>query len=540
MKKLYINLTLVLFFVLTNFNLYSQVNFTESNLPIFKIYTLGQAIDAEEKAMMDLIVLWRGDDQINSVNDAVFHYAGKAGIEYKGQSSLEFPKKSFSIELRQFDSSDYEFPLCGLPKESDWVLSGPYSDKSLLRHITAYNLAQSTGRYAPRFKLIELMLDDVYRGVYILMEKIKRDGDRVDIKKLTEDDISGNDLTGGYIIKVDKVDSAFYGWTGHVDQFNYPDQFQIVFQYEYPRGEEIMPQQENYIQEYIEEFEEELGESHFTDPFDGYNAFIDVASFIDYMLVREVGKDVDSYRYSTYFHKNQNSQGGKLKAGPAWDFDTGFGNENYSSSGARDSSGWMYATQNRIWWFKRLMEDPAYATQFETRYTNLRSTVWGNHQINHFIDSVTNHAADAIERNFELWPILGVYVWPNYFVGNTYEEEKDYLKAWINERMLWMDNQFGYSYIDPTLNIEEVVTTEAIKLYPNPAQSIAYLELAENAGWANEIQLFDLAGKMVYNQKLSGFNRIVNIETSQLANGVYLTKVLGPHFELSHKLIVTH
>lgn len=515
---------------------HSQTTVTSSNLPIFIINTNGQTIGPEYKVMAEMKVVWHGDNAINNVNDIVYHYAGLIGIEFKGQSSLEFPKKSYSIELRNPDSSDFEFPLLDLPKNSDWVLSGPYNDKSLLRNSIAYKMAKWSDHYATRLRYCEVIVNNVYRGFYILQEKIKRDNDRVDISKMSSDDNSGDNLTGGYIVKIDKVDSFSVGWSSNANHI-YPTQFDLFFQYVYPKDDEITPQQDAYIKQYILDFENNLGSSQWDDPIYGYNRYIDVNSFVDFMLIREVAKDVDSYKYSTYLFKDRNSQGGKLNLGPVWDFDLGFANEDFSNYGARDTMGWMYEAPVRAWWFPRLMEDSVFRARFRERYIELRDKEWRTERMMNYIDSITTTYADAINRNFTKWNILSLYVWPNSYIGNTYENEVNFLKTWLNDRLVWMDNQFGYVFQDTT-SIYEIPQLTNISIYPNPATVTTTILIEKHAQKVNYIQLTDLSGKVLLQENNLYGNSQIELNIEHLTQGLYLVNVVGDGFIVTKKLMI--
>jgi len=149
-------------------------------------------------------VIYNGLNQVNWLDDPFNDYDGKIGIELHGTSSLIYDKKNFSIETRNEDGTYNNVELVGLPKENDWILHGAYSDKSLLRNAISYYWGRQTGRYAPRTQICEIFINEEYRGLYLLTEKIKVDNDRVDIANLTLEDIEGDQLTVGYIIKIDR------------------------------------------------------------------------------------------------------------------------------------------------------------------------------------------------------------------------------------------------------------------------------------------------------------------------------------------------
>lgn len=200
---------------LVRYSGYAQT-FTSSNLPIVVINTNGQTILDEPKITVDIGIIDNGIGQRNNLTDPYNNYSGKAAIEIRGSSSQSFPKKQYGVELRDAAGNDVSAPLLGLPPEEDWVLFAPYNDKTLMRDVLAYKIARDQGRYAPRTRYCELVLNGQYQGIYVLIEKVKRDNNRVDVNKLDPDENSGNDLTGGYIIKIDKeTGSGNGGWTSN-------------------------------------------------------------------------------------------------------------------------------------------------------------------------------------------------------------------------------------------------------------------------------------------------------------------------------------
>ena len=174
-----------------------------SNLPIFIINTNGQQIVDEPKITAHMGVIFNGDGNINNVTDSMNAYNGYIGIEIRGSSSQSFPKKQYGVETRDSLGEDLKVSLLGFPEETDWILSAPYNDKTLMRDPVTYKLSNEIGRYASRSRYCEVIINGDYKGVYILFEKIKRDKNRVDVKKISESDTTGDALTGGYIIKIE-------------------------------------------------------------------------------------------------------------------------------------------------------------------------------------------------------------------------------------------------------------------------------------------------------------------------------------------------
>lgn len=415
----------------------------EDRLPQIIVDTNGGTIVDEPKISADITI---------SEADVVT-YDGNIGIEFRGATSQTFPKKSYGLETWDENNEDIDVSLLGFPEEEDWILYGPYSDKSLMRNILIYDLSRDIDMYASRSKFVELTINNEYQGVYVFMEKLKRDSERIDINKLKEDENSGEDLTGGYILKIDKTAGNNLG-EGYNDLNSFTSPYappnasvgqEINFLYEYPDAEDITFEQKTYISSYVTDFENALASNEFKDPIIGYAAYIDVPSFIDFFLLNEISNNVDGYRLSTFMHKDKN---GKLKMGPIWDFNLAFGNADYCSGG--DTNVWAYKFNERcsgdFWlvpfWWNKLLQDPAFVAELKTRWNTLRSGAFSETSILAKINSYkdTLEKAGAIDTNFDTWEILGVYLWPNNFIGDSFLDETNYLASWAMDRLTWMDN----------------------------------------------------------------------------------------------------
>ena len=380
--------------------------------------------------------------QMMSANEMI--YDGNIGIEIRGSSSQSFDKKSYGFETWDSESNDMNFALAGFPEEEDWIFYGPFSDKSLMRNVLIYQLSNEMGRYATRTEFSEVSINGEYQGLYVLMEKMKRDKNRVDVSKLKDDDI-----TGGYIIKIDKTTGESIGtdfsFSSLYDGFGESRGTQkIKFLYEYPDAEDLSDQQKAYIQGYYHGFEQALKSSQFADETNGYQKYIDVPSFIDFFILNELSHNVDGFRISTYMHKDK---GEKLKMGPIWDFNLAFGNADYCLGETTDD--WAYKFNeycpNDIYrvpfWWGRLLEDPAFVAALQLRWTELRASVLSQTKVQ---SKIATHSANltyshSAQRNFDTFDVLGTYLWPNFFVGDTFEEEVNYLDDWVLQRLQWMD-----------------------------------------------------------------------------------------------------
>ena len=404
-----------------------------SNLPLLLVDTFGRSISEGSRAQCYFTVMDPGQDRASWTR--VPSLQSRATIEIRGSSSTQFPKKSYGLELVSEDSADRKVPLLGLPEESDWVLYAPYTDKTLIRDVLAYELSNQIGRYAPRTRLVELyvnrsgLLDNIdYQGVYVLVEKVKGGPNRVDIPEVESSDVSEPDITGGYILKKDRLDnndSSFTTSRGH------------SLGLEWPHARELTTNQTLWIRGFINRFESVLYGSRYRDPVNGYAAFIDPDTFIDHHWLVEVAKNIDGYRLSTFMHKDRDA---RLRMGPIWDYNLSFGNANYNDG--QDTSGW-YASQvggTDYLWYARLFQDADYTQRHFDRWPSLRTNVLTTEHVLSLVDGYTNLLAEAQERNFKKWRILGQYVWPNAFIGSTYGEEIGFLKDWITGRLAWIDS----------------------------------------------------------------------------------------------------
>lgn len=527
------------------------LEYNNSNLPIIKINTNGQNIPDEPKINAKMGIIDNGPGNVNHVNDPFNDYDGNIGIEIRGSSSQMFPKKQYAVELWTATGADTSASVLGLPPEEDWILYAPYSDKSLLRNVLAFKFSRELGWYAPRTKLVELYLNEQYQGIYVFTEKIKRDVNRVNVSKLNPDENTGDDLTGGYIVKIDKFDGATVGlgWDSPIyPQYRSNNQV-IHFQYHYPKEDEITYEQGNYIQTFVTNFEESLVGPFWKHPESGYRKYINVESFIDFSFINEITKNVDGYRLSSYLYKDKDSKDGKLYAGPVWDFNLGFGNADYCDGGT--TQGWAWDFNERCngdywlvpFWWKRFLSDPEYKMQFKTRWQEVRAGVLSDTNIMDFIDSLANVLREPQQRNFEQWPILNQYIWPNNYVGGSYVNEINYLKNWISNRMYWLDTQINAFEIITDLE-ESIAANKQISVYPNPGDGSFSIRFEEISTEEIHISLLNQQGKVMYD-KLLDTSEINNNTLSlfglqnRLSKGMYLLKIIeSPRKAYSEKLVV--
>ena len=372
--------------------------------------------------------------------ESVPDWSGRGAIHVRGNSTAEYEKKQYALEIRDEAGEDMDLSPFGLPEEEDWVLHAPFSDKTLMRNHLMFKWARAIGRYAPRTHFVELFMEDEgneidasdYRGVYVFTEKIKRDKHRVDIDKLSAADNALPDLSGGYLLKRDWIEDD------PIQTETYDDELVLS----YPKPDNITEAQRSYLTDYLNTFEAALARE------DGsYSEYADVDSFADHMMMMELSRNVDAYVLSTYMHKPRN---GLLTMGPIWDFNGSLGNADYFESW--EAEGWHYENSefpadnpNGFHWYDQMLKDPAYQEVLSNRWTQHRKGPWSDESLLADIDATAKLLNEAQARNFERWPVLGEYVWPNDFgfeERESYEDEIAYLKEWIVARSAWLDSQW--------------------------------------------------------------------------------------------------
>jgi hypothetical protein len=272
--------------------------------------------------------------------------------------------------------------------------------------------------------MVELTMDGEYRGIYILSEAIKRGKDRVDISKLKKTDIEGRDVTGGYLLRIDTFDDDDATFTSKVPGIGEGSMSsEVIWSCIYPKKKNLQPEQFAYIQSYVDTVEQVIQSDYFADPERGYARYIDVPSFVDYFIHTELSLNADGYKRSAYFYKEKlhaDGTGGKLVAGPVWDYNLAYGNANFANADNIEAWNFEGASNNptpALW--QRLLQDPAFRKAVKTRYQKLRKNVLSNKSINAYIDRHAELLKPCIAHHFETYPELLV----------TEEQKQQLLKA---------------------------------------------------------------------------------------------------------------
>jgi len=416
----------------------SAQTFTDSNLPIVIINTdINSAtgkpteIPDEPKVLATMKIIFRADGSRNYLtdqsNNAFLNYNGRIGIEKRGSSSQSLPKKPYGLTTLNNDNvTNNNVSILGMPKENDWVLNSIAFDPSLIRNYLSYDLSRSIGNYAARGEYCEVVINGDYKGLYIFMEKLKIDDDRINIVKMKNTDNTVPGLTGGYVTKADKTtggDPVAWSMQSYSGTTSY--------MHDSPKPNEITTQQNNYIRNQFTLLQNAATDQNASIT-NGYPSIIDVPSFIDYILISELASNADSYQFSTYFHKDRN---GKLRAGPIWDFDLTYGNDLFQWGFDRSHTDvWQFDngdnTGSKFW--KDLYNNPTFKCYLTKRWKELTAT---NGPLNYFvvaekIEHLSKLTSEAMVRENNRWRTI-----PNQ------SGEIAKMKEWIQTRINWLNTR---------------------------------------------------------------------------------------------------
>ena len=461
----------------------SAQTFTSSNLPIVIITTDNYPNSTQPQEILDsprvlgnMKIIKHPDGTRNYMTDvntpAFINYNGRISIEIRGSSSQTLPKKQYGLSTLLTDNvSNNNVSLLGMPSENDWILNGMGYEPSLIRDYLFYNLARQMGEYASRTVYCEVVVNGDYVGLYVFQEKIKPDSNRVNILKITSTDNSLPNVSGGYITKSDKTTGndpvawtmLSYAWT-------------TDFIHEYPDPSIVTSQQSTYIQSQFTNLETTAHNNN-TSVSNGFSSVIDIPSFVDFMLLNELGSNADGYQFSTYFHKDRN---GKLRAGPIWDFNLTYGNDLFLWGFDRSKTDiWQFSNGDnegaKFW--TDLFNNPLYKCYFAKRWNQLTQTgqALNYSSMLQFIDTTLNYISEAKVREHQKWGTV-----------TNQDTEITNLKAFLSNRISWITTNLGSysacnSVVIPALVINKINYNPKISTGFTVSNDLEFIEI-KNTG----------------------------------------------------------
>lgn len=458
---------------------YSQT-FTSSNLPIVIVTTDVNPSTGKPREIVDytkvlgnMKIIERPNGTRNFVNDQnnlnYLSYTGRIGIEFRGSSSQDLPKKPYALTTLLSDNiSNNNVSILGMPPENDWILNSHAFDSTTMRDFISYDAYAQMGNYVPRSRYCELIVNGDFKGLYIFQEKIKIDDNRVNIRSLNQNDNNFPDITGGYITKCDKLTG------GDPVAFTLPTYLggTVNFIHHAPSPQMISTQQAAYIQNYFKAINIK-NES----VLNGYPSLIDIPSFIDFMLLNEISSNADAYQLSTFFHMDKM---GKLRAGPIWDLNLTYGNDLFMWGFNRSFTNiWQFSNGNdnvgaRFW--KDLYDNETFRCYMSKRWKDMTAPgkPLNYNVISMKMDSLSNLLAEAREREQSRWSNIG-----------NYDNHINAMKTWLQARITWMNSKLIPTQVCQNINIPKLVISK-IHYHPLPfgadsSSDFEFIEITNNS-----------------------------------------------------------
>jgi spore coat protein H len=357
-----------------------------SHLPLVLIQTGGQSITQEVEVVVSLSVI--DNEGGHNHLDSTPAFSTESQIKIRGNSSSRFDKKQYRLTFvnSATDLTHRAIKVMGMPADAEWVLNGPFLDKTCLRNYLMYNLSGELMDWAPNVRYCELFMDGVYRGLYLMVESVKVSKHRVQVTK-----VSDKTFATGYLVERERINDT----RAPMDNFGtYSKRTLNELGIAYPGATTITAEREEYVRQDIGRFEKALYSLDYDEPGKSYRNFIDVQSFIDYYLLNEFSMNIDGGNLSTYAHK---SLRGKLIMGPVWDFNNCFNCYEYYLLPINE----LYITSKS--WYVMLFRDERFTEEVIARYHLLRKGVLSDENILKIIDDTVAFLGPAIERNDTVW-----------------------------------------------------------------------------------------------------------------------------------------
>ncbi|NPD45707.1 CotH kinase family protein [Lentimicrobium sp. S6] len=373
-----------------------------TGLPIFYITTDGGASISSTEEYVSAHISFDGAKEFEDFEDEIL-------IRGRGNSTWYFhDKKPYQVKF------DEKTSILGMPEDRKWIFLAEHSDKTLLRNALALKMGSlSNLEYTPQYHYAEVFLNDDYVGTYNITQKVEESKNRLDI---------GDD---GYLLEIDQLYRL-----DDDDVYFYTSPFLICVKE--PKIDSIS-QEYDFINAYVNKMEEVFNSDYFNHPDSGYKKYIDVDSFIDWYIINEITKNQDAKDYSSIFMHL--IPGEKLKMGPIWDFDLAFGNVYYSD--CKNPTGFWVKDHA---WYSKLFHDQEFVNRMKSRFQYYRSQ---EEYLLHFVDETAYQLRIAQQENDDKWHVYGEWLWPNNVVLSSHQEEVDYLKSWLSERMDWLNEAYG-------------------------------------------------------------------------------------------------
>ncbi len=441
--------------------------FMIGGLPTVSIHTEGNVEPYDKITDIPSIISIIGDKGNNII-------AQTGGTRERGNYSRTFPKRPYRIK---FDSK--QNVLDAPAKAKKWTLINNYGDKTLMRNLIAFHLSSVLEMpYTPYGTAVNVIMNGEYKGCYQLCDQIEVNKNRVNITEMKPTDNEGEALTGGYLIEVDAYAEDEISW------FTSSNGTRVTIKS--PDEDEITTEQSNYIRNFYSNME------------NNWRTYLDTNTFLRHFLVGELSGNTDTY-WSVYMYKQRGED--KLYVGPVWDFDIAFENDNRT-----------YPINNHTQWVYQYGSVEGYMRTLTTNIINDKTTkaqlidIWDEARHNGideesllaFIDNMSEQLQESQKLNFTRWPILNQSVHQNPRVYGSYQGEVNNVKNYLKERITWIDNKLGYTFVPREPEPDPNINTDGIS--------------AHHVNWKAPYNVYSMSGQCVGN------------DLNVLSSGVYVVR----------------
>ena len=385
-----------------------------------------------------------------------------AKVKWRGGSTntADKHKRNYKIKTLNEKGKKQEISLLGMREDNNWILDAGQIDLFRLRNRIAteiwndfatkpyYASKEPKAKSGVTGKVVEVILNNEYRGIYSLTEAM----DRKELKLKKYDD--KNQEFHGHLWKVSSWDKAQF-WEIDKDYDNTQETWH-AFETKYPDIEDVNPTDYSPLYEAIdfvvnsndETFKKEVGD------------YFDIPVLIDYQLFQETLKPVDNNGKNMYWGIYDVAESQKLTLA-IWDLDASVGQDWHCSTplhpdyvlpntdlGVKDGFNLYHRLSS--------LNVDNYNEKVTSRYQELRKTYFSEDNLisryqGYYDMLVKSGAASREECKWSKDSDIGGY-------PLNFKSEIEYIKNWIINRLNYLDtNQFPIS-----TNISEIHQKESL------------------------------------------------------------------------------
>lgn len=399
--------------------------FSPTNLPVVSVYVEDLKEPEDKVTQLPCIISVLSDDGKTLVQDS-------GTVRLRGNYSTTFPKKPYRIKF------DHKTKLLGSPaKAKKWTLIPSYGDKTLMRNSLAFDVSKSMGmEYTPFCTPVNVWFNGDYKGCYQLCDQIEVDKGRVEIEEMDTLSVSGDSLTGGYLIEVDHYANTEKVW------FRSTHKIPVVIKS--PEDDVILPIQKEYITNHFNAMETDVYNKNF-DEENGYQKRLDLPSFVKRHLHQELIGNTDNY-FSVYMYKQRGDD--HLYSCPVWDMDLAFENDDRTYP-LNDKTDWSFnsggsCASGMKTFVNNILSDVAAQRTMQAEWARLRQTgIIEESKLLELVDMYADSLSQSQIMNFWRWPIMNETIHENPVIWGSYEAEVENVRNYISGRIPWMDNMLS-------------------------------------------------------------------------------------------------